>query len=339
MDFKLHTIFPKELALQWDELLSQSILDVPFLKYGHLDIWWRTRGGGEWLPSDKLAIVSAFEGKELVGLAPLFIHQEEIRNTLLLLGSKEICDYLDLIVRPERLIPFIQGLNSFIASSFFPDWDQFILHNLLQTSPTINALENAARQNGWDFSTECSKQSPFIQLPGNWENYLLSIDKKQRHEIRRKMRRAEENTDLHWYFIEEENAIEGAIEGFLHLMANDPGKSIFLTSPMREQMRLVLKWAFEEKILQLSFLEIQSQKAASYFCFSYQNKILVYNSGFDPKYGDYSPGWVLLGNLLKWANDNHLVEFDFMRGNEDYKYRFGARDRYVICAIINRRRD
>jgi CelD/BcsL family acetyltransferase involved in cellulose biosynthesis len=51
---------------------------------------------------------------------------------------------------------------------------------------------------------------------------------------------------------------------------------------------------------------------------------------------DYSPGWVLLGYLLRWANENHYKEFDFMRGDEEYKYRFGAVDRYVMRAVVHR---
>jgi len=45
---------------------------------------------------------------------------------------------------------------------------------------------------------------------------------------------------------------------------------------------------------------------------------------------------VLLGNLLQWANENKKSEFDFMRGNEDYKYRFGAIDRFIVRATISR---
>lgn len=101
-------------------------------------------------------------------------------------------------------------------------------------------------------------------------------------------------------------------------------------------MQAVMQWAFENKILQLSFLEIGGQRAAAYYCFNYQNKILVYNSGFDPDFGEFSPGWVLLGYLLKWANENRISEFDFMRGNEDYKYRFGGKDRCVVCVKIQR---
>jgi CelD/BcsL family acetyltransferase involved in cellulose biosynthesis len=62
----------------------------------------------------------------------------------------------------------------------------------------------------------------------------------------------------------------------------------------------------------------------------------VYNSGIDPRFSEYSPGWVLLGYLLQWAIDQKRAEFDFMRGDEDYKYRFGAVDRQVVRVLITR---
>ena len=51
---------------------------------------------------------------------------------------------------------------------------------------------------------------------------------------------------------------------------------------------------------------------------------------------EYSPGWVLLAYLLKWSNENGIKAFDFLRGDEDYKYRFGSVDRSVKRVVIKR---
>jgi CelD/BcsL family acetyltransferase involved in cellulose biosynthesis len=45
---------------------------------------------------------------------------------------------------------------------------------------------------------------------------------------------------------------------------------------------------------------------------------------------------VLLGHLLEWANENKRSEFDFMRGDEDYKYRFGGVDQFLVRAKVTR---
>jgi CelD/BcsL family acetyltransferase involved in cellulose biosynthesis len=62
----------------------------------------------------------------------------------------------------------------------------------------------------------------------------------------------------------------------------------------------------------------------------------VYNSGIERRFLELSPGWVLLVHLLQWANENKRAEFDFMRGNEDYKYRFGGVDQLLVRAKVTR---
>ena len=122
----------------------------------------------------------------------------------------------------------------------------------------------------------------------------------------------------------------------LDLMAEDPEKDRFLTGVMRTQMRAAVHAAFRDGWLQLAFLEVGGVKAAGYLNFDYDGHIWVYNSGINFEYGAISPGWVLLGHLLKWANENQRAAFDFMRGDEPYKYRFGGIDRFVMRVTVRR---
>jgi CelD/BcsL family acetyltransferase involved in cellulose biosynthesis len=119
-------------------------------------------------------------------------------------------------------------------------------------------------------------------------------------------------------------------------MAQDPEKAAFLTDVMRSQMKAGVHAAFRAGWLQLAFMEVDGEKACGYLNFDYDNKIWVYNSGLDRKFMDLSPGWVLLGYLLQWANENKRAEFDFLRGDEDYKYKFGGLDRHVMRVKITK---
>lgn len=101
-------------------------------------------------------------------------------------------------------------------------------------------------------------------------------------------------------------------------------------------MRDLIRCAFEEGCLLMAFMEVGGEKAACYLVFDYLDRLWVYNSGFDRRFMEYSPGWVLLGYMLQWANDHQRTEFDFLRGDEDYKYRFGAIDRFVMRAVLSR---
>ncbi len=100
----------EKIKEEWNQLLENSINHVPFLRYEYLRQWWETCGGGEWEHCE-LCIITAYDGDNLVGIAPLFYNTQPTgRTCLMLLGSYEISDYLDFIVKPEYLEHFFTGL-------------------------------------------------------------------------------------------------------------------------------------------------------------------------------------------------------------------------------------
>ncbi|MFH2103946.1 MAG: GNAT family N-acetyltransferase [Chloroflexota bacterium] len=322
------------LTEEWNRLLSKSTADIPFLRHEYLRAWWELRGGGEW-PDSELALVTARRDGHLAGIAPLFYTpKHDGLPALMLLGSIEISDYLDVIAPAEDLPAFLPGLLDFLVNTTeIPEWRALDWYNLPESSPTVQLLADESRRRDWQFEQVQLKHTPTVPLPGDFEAYLAGIDKKQRHEIRRKIRRAEgSGRAVRWYIVTDESRLDTEIEAFLGLMSQDPAKQEFLTQTMCSQMRALMHAAFRAGWLQLAFLEVDGEKAAGYLNFDYGNHIWVYNSGLDRRFMDVSPGWVLLGYLLQWANENQRSEFDFMRGNEEYKYRFGAVDRFIVRA-------
>ncbi len=335
MNFTLHTTFDTlaPLARAWDDMLAASVTDAPFLRFGYLRDWWQTLGGGEWTQAE-LAVVTALEADRLIGVAPLFqtINRDGL-PALMLLGSIEISDYLDLIVRPADAPRFLNGLLDFLASRVTSGWRGLDWYNLPEASPTLPALETESAARGWTFTRQACQPAPYIPLPADFETYLAGIDKKQRHEIRRKLRRAAEyELPVRWRLVEEESALEAEMDAFFALMAQDPVKEEFLTDAMRRQMLAAARTALRGGWLWLAFLEVGGRKAAGAFNFDYGNRLWGYNSGVNREFIELSPGWVLLAHTIQWACERGRSEFDFMRGNEEYKYRFGARDRLVMRA-------
>lgn len=336
MQLSLLTTFPEELRSEWDALLESSAVNVPFLRFDYQYIWWQARGGGEW-PDAQLALITARQDGKLVAVAPLFYtpnHQGQAR--LMLVGSVEVSDYLDFIAAPGMLAPFIDELLPFLRQADLPAWHSLDLYNLFDDSSSLPILSAAANKMGLGCQVEQVYHCPYIPLPGDWEVYLAGIDKKQRHEIRRKMRRLESSElSNRWYHVTDPAQLESEIDAFFALMHEDQEKTNFLTPQMSIFMRQVFQWAFSQGWLMMAFLEIDGKKAGGYVSLDYLNRLWVYNSGFSREHWEYSPGWVLLGYLLQWANETHHSEFDFMRGDEEYKYRFGGIDRHLVRATLS----
>jgi CelD/BcsL family acetyltransferase involved in cellulose biosynthesis len=315
----------------WNALLERSGADVPFLRSEIQRVWWRHLGGGEWDRAElRLAV---WENR---GIAPLF-RTANGEPVLRLVGSAEIMDYLDLIAAPEDTPPFVDALFDALAALPAEEWRRLEFRNLRPGSPSIPALERAAAARGWSVTREDLQPCPVIALPDSWEEYLERLDKKQRHEIRRKLRRAEGAEETVEVRMADFSRLPAEVDDFLALMAGDRRKADFLTPVMRTQFHELAAEAASAGILQLAFLLVDGRKAAGFFNFDYRNRIWVYNSGMNAEFAILSPGWVLLAHLVRLAIENRHSAFDFLRGNEVYKFQWGGIPEILQKIEIGRR--
>lgn len=328
------------LADEWTSLLRRSATDVPFLTPSYQRAWWHhladVEAGSE---SPSLCLVTAREGSELVGIVPLCRAYRPEGSTLQWVGCVEVSDYLDAVVAAGWKAKVWAAVLDVLTGPAAPEWERMDLCNVPATSPTLQILPALARQRGWAVETEVQEVCPIISLPSTWEEYLASLDGKDRHELRRKLRRAEALEGLRWYVVGPQHDLEAEMEEFLALMARSTrAKEAFLTPPMRTFFRELARLAFAEAWLQLAFLEWDGRKLAAYLNFVYRNRVLVYNSGLDwradPGLG---AGIVLSAFLIRHAIAEGREAYDFLRGSEDYKYRLGGKDMPVYRIGVDRR--
>jgi CelD/BcsL family acetyltransferase involved in cellulose biosynthesis len=311
---------------EWNDLAARGVSRTPFLRAEYQRAWWEHRGGGEWSEAE-LCVVVAREAGRLVGVASLFAAtNRDGWHALLLVGSIEISDYLDVVVARADVDAFCTALLERLAQPDAPAWEVLDLYNLPAASPTRAALGRAAAALGWHATEKTLEPCPAIPLPADWETYLNTlVEKKERQEIRRKLRRAEGGEQkVTWRLVGADDDVAAETDAFLNLMALTPDKARFLTPAMRAQFRATLRAAADNGYLHLAFLEVDGAHAAAYFSFDFGNRLYVYNSAIDPRYNALSVGWVLLGYLLQWSMTHKRRAFDFMRGSEDYKLRFGG---------------
>jgi CelD/BcsL family acetyltransferase involved in cellulose biosynthesis len=325
------------LAEDWNALLAASHADAPFLRYEFQRAWWAHKGGGEW-PDGQLSILTGRgEDGALLGIAPLFQAADpDGREILMFIGSHEIADFLDVIARPEDHAAFLAAvLDHWQAAGPQPP---LVLYNLLNDSPTLAVLKELSAARNLDFDKLTLQPSPYVPVPESFEAYSASLDGKQAHELRRKLRRAARHpVPIELELVTGGSGLDAALQDFFRLMRFEADKASFLNAAMQPQMEAIARAAFEAGWGQLAFLRVGDARAAAYLNFDYGNRIWAYNAAFDPAFEQLSPGWLLIAEMMEWCIQQGREEFDFMRGAEDYKYRFGGIDRFVLQATLNSR--
>jgi CelD/BcsL family acetyltransferase involved in cellulose biosynthesis len=324
----------EHLKPEWNELLNRSTANRVFSTWEWQSTWWDAyRPGQLWV------IECRDETGKLMGLAPWFIQDHpDYGRVVRSIGCVEVTDYLDIIIDKDHVEEVLFCLAHFLNENR-NQFEVIDLCNLPETSPGYMRFPAILTQYGFHVTVSQQEVCPVIELPSSWDAYLETLDKKQRHEIRRKIRRAEGATEaVDWYIVGSDHPLEVEIDKFLDLMAaSHSEKASFLQAPQNvDFFRRIVPITYQRNWLQMSFLTIGGVPAAAYLNFVYNDQVLVYNSGLRPdQYGHLSPGIVLLAYNIRFAIENGYKVFDFLRGNEIYKYRMGAQDTRVFMLRAN----
>ena len=217
------------------------------------------------------------------------------------------------------------------------EWDALSLFSLSEESPTLALLPEAARSRGCAVEIVQQEVCPGRDLPENWEEYVAGLTKKHRHELRRKLRRLNTAEGARWYSLTDPLEVEDAMGDFLELLAmSRHDKAEFLTPQREKFFRALASTLSREGLLSLFFMEIEGSRVASAMTFDYGGSRLLYNSGYNPAFGYYSVGLLLKALSVKNAIEDGKSYYDFLRGNERYKYHLGGIDKPIYNMVISR---
>ena len=321
MRFNIHT-HPDafdSLADDWLAFMPQAVHAPIFMIPDYQKIWWEHLGQGDL----RLITVHDEASDALLGIAPLFVNQGQLS----FVGCVDVSDYLDFLIDRERCPEVYANLTDYLATELDADWQSAYFCSLPRYSPTPRIMVEQAQKNGWQAEAGEEEVCPVITLAESWDDYLAGINKKQRHEIRRKLRRAEGSAETRWYVIDNAaDLTEEVLDIFIDLhQKSTPDKEDFWDEAKETFFRSLTKRIAELGYLKLYFVEIDGQIASTLLCFDYNNEILVYNSGYDPsKFGHLSPGNIIVSYSIQHAIELGRSRYDFLRGDEVYKFRFGG---------------
>lgn len=318
-----------QLADEWDALVAKSMTRTPFQYLSYQKAWWDHLQP----ENSELNTIVVRQNGELIGIACLYV----MNNLVHFNGCVEETDYLDVITAVADAENVWRAVFDTLCSPAYPDWAYLELCNIPAESPSRLIVPQLAGQQNFTFEETVNEVCPIIDLPATFADYLAQIDSKQRREIKRKLRRAQ-GAGAELIIIGPEDDIDEAVDEFLTLLQKSTfEKRDWLTDGRRAMFHDAAREAMKAGILQLLFIAVDGRKAATLFNFDYNDRIWVYNSGLDPEaFGNLSLGVVLTAKAIELAIENGRKDFDFLRGDETYKYRFGAKDTYIYRLNVTR---
>lgn len=323
-----------ELRAAWNGLVRHSVTNTVFLTYEWQTVWWEHLGEG-----DLFLIAVRSKDGTLVGIAPLFRGEDSAgRRVMEFVGCFDVSDYLDVIAHRDHVHQVCEAVMDTLAGSAI-QWDVLSLCNIPEASPTRTLLADLARQQGYDVTLEVEDVCPVVTLPASWDEYLAALSGKDRREVRRKIRKAGRTARVDWQLMHTPEEISAHLDTFFDLhQKSHPDKAEFMDEQMQSFFRAMSSVLAEPGWLELVLLRFNDIPVAATIGFDYNNEILLYNSGYEPEgyYASLSPGWIVTAFHIENAIQRGRSRYDFLRGDEDYKYRFGGKDTRVYRLTVNK---
>ncbi|MEW6378720.1 MAG: GNAT family N-acetyltransferase [bacterium] len=311
----LHTV--------WNRLVQRSSNRAITQTWEWLYTWWEIYGDERYL-----FIILGSEGEEIIGIAPLSIHRENIRYFKLLpyktagfLGSGRtsernvVSDYLDLIIREGREKDFIDGLVKCLSG--LPAWDEIILENVSAESPASTLLHEAARKNGLNFQITKRTPSILIKLPDTWDEYLQSIQGSLRYKITRGRKEFNKLSGT-YHVVQHEHELSKAFDDLealhQHRWQGKGQPGAFFSRKWKAFHKKLIPLAFNNGWLKLCFLHLENRPVAANYNFAFDNKIHFFQAGLIPHENTHVRlGLLLHSYCIEEAIHEGYKEYDFLK--------------------------
>ena len=303
------------LKRDWERLTPESPGANVFLTYEWLTTWWKHFGN-----ENELFLAVAERDDEVVCIAPLFSSRSRLLKKLQFLGRPG-SDYSDFIYAsdsPPELGPLLDYIWSVWRG------DMILLEGISEDSPTFRQLAEATGRKARPTCLQASYPAPYLPILRPWEEYRKTLRKKLVQDTERQIRRLEQlGTLVFDRCLDEVSARQILDEMLAHKRArfrSTGAKDIFEDGRLPTFYREVAGVFLGKGWLDLSYMRLDDAMLALHFGFVFGGRFFYYMPSFREEYAVYSPSRLLLVRQLQGAFDDGLAEFDFLGGDDPYKY-------------------
>jgi CelD/BcsL family acetyltransferase involved in cellulose biosynthesis len=314
----------------WTELVRADPAGTFFHQPRYLKLYWEEFGE---TPEHLLLAFAEDDDDRQIGAVAF----ERVGDTLRFLGGTEVTDYMGPVALPEH--------REEVAAALWPalleldDWRSADLRGLAEDRDWVVLLRDAAEQAGLGVMEDADQNgvAPFLELPDTWDGYLGGLPSKLRHEIKRKAKKLEAETGPFRIVTADEETVAPMLDRFVELHRTSEGpKGVFMVPHMEIFFRRLGEAFCADGVFRLTMIEVAGELAAGTIGFAFDRTTYLYNSAFDRKWGVLAPGMVLVAEAIRLAIEDGCEGFDLLKGDYQYKYRFGSVPRRVRRLVVTR---
>jgi CelD/BcsL family acetyltransferase involved in cellulose biosynthesis len=249
-----------------------------------------------------------------------------------IIGSDDVSDYLDFIIAEGKEQDFFTAIADYLKEKGITGLN---LESLRPDSRILNGVTDAALISGCEVTFKPADVSLEMKLPDTWDEYMMTLNTKQRHEVRRKLRRLEEAGSVEYRSLGDPGEVRESLDIFLKMFTESrDDKADYLTEKREKFFRSMTEAMTDAGLLRLGILDIESVPAAIIMYFDYNDNIYLYNSGYESAYNSLSVGLLSKMMCIRESIEAGKKVFDFLKGDEVYKYRLGGTEVPLVnCQI------
>ncbi len=306
----------ERIAKSWEALWRRDANATPFQSPQWLLPWWKHFG------SDTPHVIASSSGDDLDALAPLYILRDDDSGESLgmFLGTGN-SDYLDVLGDAALLIEPVTRADCQL-------WD------LQQLRPS-SALLNAQLPDGWSENVEDQDPCPVLPIGDAGEELQNLLSTHARKKLRYFRRSLEREGEVRYESATAES-LDPLLDALYELHAarwEKRGLPGVLADEVTQSFhRDVARRMLDAGALRMYAVRVNERIVGVFYGFAHQGTVYYYLSGYDPALEKLSIGNVIVAHAIENAVRDGATTFDFLRGAEEYKYSWGAKDR------MNRRR-
>lgn len=319
----------KDLREEWEQLFVANPNHSPFMAWGWIWAWLRHLAGPHRI---RMLVLADADGKLQIALPTIETNLSSISKTpemAIACGYGRDCsDHLGILRLPRHDTRLIDLVSEGIQSRFGMN-TRFRLDSLGSGNEHPEALGRSLKAAGYPIRVSNQNVCPSVKLPSDFDDFLKQLSRNFRSQVRRQFKRVDKSDEVRIRSVDSSSSIhfvKRLIELNQARMRELGARSSTEDDNFASFLFEAIPYMADSQLARMDVIEFSGQIAGAVLNLVHGQTVYFYMGGFDKSIAKLGPGNSMFMHNIKRGIAEGFTRYDFLRGSEPYKYRWGATD-------------